>query len=206
MNPRAMPSRAHLARYMLGGQELSPADGVQLSPATVPRQEALTELTECVEHEVRRFSYTKNLCIEGLTSEIALRPLYIFRCINLGNRFQGVEHLLSALEMLGVDNARIEVEGSHELPIIDGSALGWTVDVQAVSNCLLPSISSPAHHAAERPHAAHRLMAQHSAGLSMSRRRAATARLSMLASTTVKRQQRVQQLRLMLRTGQIGDY
>ena len=47
--------------------------------------------------------------------------------------FQGVEHLLSALEMLGVDNARIEVEGGSEIPIVDGSALGWTVDVQSVS-------------------------------------------------------------------------
>jgi UDP-3-O-acyl-N-acetylglucosamine deacetylase len=51
----------------------------------------------------------------------------------LSCRFQGVEHLLSALEMLGVDNARIEVEGGTEIPIIDGSALGWTIDVQSVS-------------------------------------------------------------------------
>ena len=43
-----------------------------------------------------------------------------------------MEHLLSALEMLGVDNARIEVEGGSEIPIVDGSALGWTVDVQSV--------------------------------------------------------------------------
>lgn len=33
-----------------------------------------------------------------------------------------VEHLLSALEASGVDNARIEVEGSGEIPILDGSA------------------------------------------------------------------------------------
>jgi len=33
-----------------------------------------------------------------------------------------VEHLLAALEALGVDNARIEVEGTGELPILDGSA------------------------------------------------------------------------------------
>lgn len=51
--------------------------------------------------------------------------------------FQGVEHLLSALEMLGVDNARIEVEGGSEVPIVDGSALGWTVDVQSVSTACI---------------------------------------------------------------------
>ena len=33
-----------------------------------------------------------------------------------------VEHLLAALEAMGVDNARIEVEGTGELPILDGSA------------------------------------------------------------------------------------
>jgi len=65
--------------------------------------------------------------------------------------FVGVEHLLSALEGMGVGNARIEVEPglpgtgvlrplpfegdapdgppSLELPVIDGSALGWAVEV-----------------------------------------------------------------------------
>lgn len=62
-------------------------------------------------------------------------------------RFQGVEHMLSALEMLGIDNARIELEGGHELPIIDGSALGWAIDVQAVSDHwkLMPSASLILH-------------------------------------------------------------
>ena len=32
------------------------------------------------------------------------------------------EHLLAALEALGIDNARIEVEGTGEIPILDGSA------------------------------------------------------------------------------------
>mmetsp|Transcript_28654 Transcript_28654/g.39574 ORF Transcript_28654/g.39574 Transcript_28654/m.39574 type:complete len:491 (+) Transcript_28654:92-1564(+) len=40
-----------------------------------------------------------------------------------------VEHLLSALEALGVDNARIEVEEGSELPILDGSPEGWSVGV-----------------------------------------------------------------------------
>lgn len=35
-----------------------------------------------------------------------------------------VEHLLSALLALGLDNVRIEVDGP-ELPLLDGSALGW---------------------------------------------------------------------------------
>jgi UDP-3-O-[3-hydroxymyristoyl] N-acetylglucosamine deacetylase len=41
-----------------------------------------------------------------------------------------VEHLLATLYALGVDNARIEVEGP-ELPVLDGSAGVWTERVLA---------------------------------------------------------------------------
>lgn len=41
----------------------------------------------------------------------------------------GSEHLLAALECCGVDNARIEIEGGKEVPIVDGSALGWANEV-----------------------------------------------------------------------------
>ena len=40
------------------------------------------------------------------------------------------EALLSALEACGVDNARIEVEGGSEVPVADGSALTWVLEVQ----------------------------------------------------------------------------
>jgi len=43
-----------------------------------------------------------------------------------------VEHLLSALEACGVDNARIEVEDGPELPVLDGSADGW---VSGIRDC-----------------------------------------------------------------------
>lgn len=43
-----------------------------------------------------------------------------------------MEHLLSALEGCGVDNARIEIEGGSEIPIVDGSALGWVLNIQTV--------------------------------------------------------------------------
>ncbi|MBD2101170.1 UDP-3-O-acyl-N-acetylglucosamine deacetylase [Leptolyngbya sp. FACHB-261] len=42
-----------------------------------------------------------------------------------------VEHLLAALAGLGVDNARIELDGP-ELPILDGSALPWAEAIAAV--------------------------------------------------------------------------
>ena len=41
-----------------------------------------------------------------------------------------MEALLSALEQSGVDNARIEIEGGHEIPVVDGSAMGWVSETQ----------------------------------------------------------------------------
>lgn len=45
-------------------------------------------------------------------------------------RVMNVELLLSALEACGVDNARIEIEGGHEIPVLDNSALGWCIEIQ----------------------------------------------------------------------------
>ncbi|MFG6093680.1 UDP-3-O-acyl-N-acetylglucosamine deacetylase [Leptolyngbyaceae cyanobacterium CCMR0082] len=42
-----------------------------------------------------------------------------------------VEHLLAALWAAGVDNARIEIDGS-EVPLMDGSSLDWSRLVQSV--------------------------------------------------------------------------
>jgi len=55
------------------------------------------------------------------------------RCTTLetaGIRVRTSEHLLAALLGLGVDNVRIELD-AEELPILDGSALGWASCIQA---------------------------------------------------------------------------
>ncbi|MGJ3252553.1 MAG: UDP-3-O-acyl-N-acetylglucosamine deacetylase [Elainellaceae cyanobacterium] len=44
---------------------------------------------------------------------------------------QTVEHLLSALVGMGIDNARIEIDGA-EVPLLDGSALGWVEAIARV--------------------------------------------------------------------------
>ena len=58
---------------------------------------------------------------EGKEQEEEVRP---------EGSIQGAQLLLSALEALGVDNARIEIEGGCEVPVLDGSALGWVLEVQ----------------------------------------------------------------------------
>jgi UDP-3-O-[3-hydroxymyristoyl] N-acetylglucosamine deacetylase len=59
------------------------------------------------------------------------------RCTAVGDgqfSVQTVEHLLAALYGLGVDNAVIDVEGP-EVPILDGSALGWVQLIRAAGIC-----------------------------------------------------------------------
>lgn len=65
------------------------------------------------------------------TLEYAEDGLQYFSRLNSGGcTVQGAEHLLAALEASGVDNARIEIEGGTEIPIIDGSTVGWCMEVE----------------------------------------------------------------------------
>jgi UDP-3-O-[3-hydroxymyristoyl] N-acetylglucosamine deacetylase len=54
------------------------------------------------------------VCQTTLSTELA----------NDGATVRTVEHLLAALSGMGIDNARIEING-EEVPLLDGSALGW---------------------------------------------------------------------------------
>uniref|UniRef100_UPI0030DB5608 UDP-3-O-acyl-N-acetylglucosamine deacetylase n=1 Tax=Oscillatoria sp. FACHB-1407 TaxID=2692847 RepID=UPI0030DB5608 len=56
-------------------------------------------------------------------------------------RVRTVEHLLAALAGMGVDNARIEIDGA-ELPLLDGSALGW---VEAIAQTGVTPQAAPRH-------------------------------------------------------------
>jgi UDP-3-O-[3-hydroxymyristoyl] N-acetylglucosamine deacetylase len=63
-----------------------------------------------------------------------------------------VEHLLASLAVMGVDNARIEIDGA-EIPLLDGSAKLWVESIQAAGlvtqttdnqdSSTIPSISEP---------------------------------------------------------------
>lgn len=48
-----------------------------------------------------------------------------------GATVRTVEHLLATLRGLGVDNVRVEVEGS-EIPILDGCGADWVAQIQSV--------------------------------------------------------------------------
>ncbi|MBW4419660.1 MAG: UDP-3-O-acyl-N-acetylglucosamine deacetylase [Myxacorys californica WJT36-NPBG1] len=54
-------------------------------------------------------------------------------------RVRTVEHLLASLSALGVDNARIEIDGA-EVPLLDGSAKEWTI---AIADAGIVSQSAP---------------------------------------------------------------
>lgn len=55
-----------------------------------------------------------------------------------------VEHLLAALAGLGIDNARIEIDGS-ELPLLDGSAQDWVTAIAAAGRQEQAAIRPPLH-------------------------------------------------------------
>ncbi|RCV33730.1 hypothetical protein SETIT_7G105600v2 [Setaria italica] len=52
-----------------------------------------------------------------------------------GPRIRTVEHLLSAMEALGVDNCRVEVIGGDEIPLLDGSAQEWVEAIRSAGLC-----------------------------------------------------------------------
>merc|ERR1712113_611354 len=60
------------------------------------------------------------------TLKFARPEIYYTALERNGYTINSVEHLLAALEACGVDNCRIELEGGREIPVIDGSAHGWT--------------------------------------------------------------------------------
>ncbi|KAF7041664.1 hypothetical protein CFC21_051429 [Triticum aestivum] len=58
-----------------------------------------------------------------------------------GARVRTVEHLLSAMEALGVDNCRVEVSGGDEIPLLDGSAQEWVEAIRGAGLCAAEDIS-----------------------------------------------------------------
>ena len=79
---------------------------------------------------------------EVIEAEIARAEVYgetttLLRSAAGNSYVMNPEALLSALEACGVDNARIEVEGGSEVPMADGSALTWALEVHkaGVTKC-----------------------------------------------------------------------
>src|SRR5205085_10158179 len=75
-------------------------------------------------------------------SALAASVVNTRRCICLGTdvaRLDTVEHLLSALAGMQVDNARVEVLG-EELPILDGSGRPW---IEAIHTAWVVAVGGP---------------------------------------------------------------
>ncbi|KAI8475980.1 MAG: hypothetical protein J3K34DRAFT_464345 [Monoraphidium minutum] len=51
--------------------------------------------------------------------------------------------LLAALECCGIDNARIEIEGGQEVPVLDNSSLGWALNIQQAGVREAPILGAP---------------------------------------------------------------
>ncbi|KAK2453491.1 UDP-3-O-acyl N-acetylglycosamine deacetylase family protein [Trifolium repens] len=84
----------------------------------------------------RYFDFRSNL-VPASVEFAQVSPLCTTLCKD-GLRIRTVEHLLSALEAVGVDNCRIEIENLDdqcddlEIPILDGSAREWVAALEEV--------------------------------------------------------------------------
>ncbi|XP_047085591.1 probable UDP-3-O-acyl-N-acetylglucosamine deacetylase 1, mitochondrial [Lolium rigidum] len=56
-------------------------------------------------------------------------------------RVRTVEHLLSAMEALAVDNCRVEVSSGDEIPLLDGSAQEWVEAIRGAGLCAAEDVS-----------------------------------------------------------------
>lgn len=68
---------------------------------------------------------------EVLANDASVNPTMLSTELVSGEaRVRTVEHLLASLSALGVDNARIEIDGA-EVPLLDGSAKEWAIAIAA---------------------------------------------------------------------------
>ncbi len=98
------------------GLHLGQQTTVRLLPAQVDegRYFVRTDLAGNADKSVRIEATVARVIATQLSTELGVDEAQV----------RTVEHLLSALWALGLDNVRIEMDGP-ELPLLDGSALGW---------------------------------------------------------------------------------
>jgi UDP-3-O-[3-hydroxymyristoyl] N-acetylglucosamine deacetylase len=77
-------------------------------------------------------SYDANETRVRASYELANEDVRLSSELNGDFVVRGAEHLLSALEAMGIDNCRIELEGTGEVPIMDGSASSYAYDICCV--------------------------------------------------------------------------
>jgi UDP-3-O-[3-hydroxymyristoyl] N-acetylglucosamine deacetylase len=88
-------------------------------------------LEKGVEEPVGRRAEEESILASIEAAEVYGETTLLLRSQGDGNFYvMSPEALLSALEACGVDNARIEIEGGSEVPVADGSALTWALEVQ----------------------------------------------------------------------------
>lgn len=108
---------------------VGPQPGEIIIPANLDALEIIQ-----LQKEAENGSLSEDLHTRLQKSSELCRFLHILQRNNSSSEIKGkvlsALPLLAALENSGVDNARIEIEGGSEVPIMDGSAQGWCVEAQ----------------------------------------------------------------------------
>jgi len=77
----------------------------------------------------KKFIEKSNNSIDASIENVLSKPIWH---LSLEKNFQSVnsiEHLLSTLEALSIDNLRMEISDGNHVPILDGSAIGWVDEI-----------------------------------------------------------------------------
>jgi UDP-3-O-[3-hydroxymyristoyl] N-acetylglucosamine deacetylase len=126
---RVMPAAVNEGRYFVR------VDLVAAHPPSAVRSGTLEKSAAMITATLDQVGQTR------LSTELGQSPAQ--------GRVRTVEHLLAALWALGIDNARIEIDGP-EVPLLDGSAQDWATAIraagvvaQAASHHLPPPLAQP---------------------------------------------------------------
>ncbi|KAJ7517207.1 hypothetical protein O6H91_21G014600 [Diphasiastrum complanatum] len=118
-------------------------------------EESTLTLFPATAGEGRYFVYMNDIVTEKISASADnVVETRLSTCLGIGHtKVRTVEHLMSALEGIGVNNCRIELRGGQEVPLLDGSASQWVKAVEEVGlsiaqdrhGCQLPALSLKVH-------------------------------------------------------------
>eukprot|EP01018_Ginkgo_biloba_P029058 Gb_03164 [translate_table: standard] len=99
-------------------------------------EEAAVRLLPAMAGQGRYFIVDKHQIRVPASTKLVTETALSTRIGRDGTNVGTIEHLLSALEGMGVDNCRIEIEGGNEVPLLDGSSMVWVEAIEEAGICI----------------------------------------------------------------------
>lgn len=77
----------------------------------------------------KRLLYKPINSIDASIENVVSKPTWQLSLEKNFESVNSIEHLLSTLEALSIDNLRIDISDGNHIPILDGSAIGWVDEI-----------------------------------------------------------------------------